>query len=94
MKHKETGNHFAMKILDKQKVSPALPRGPGPSHQGFAWALPTTWSGLPTYPLTSYFLSLPNVPDPRAGRVPRCLQEAFPRRKSTLRRKTHTGSDT
>lgn len=31
VKHKETGNHFAMKILDKQKVSPAQPpsRPPG-----------------------------------------------------------------
>lgn len=27
VKHKETGNHFAMKILDKQKVSPG--GGPG-----------------------------------------------------------------
>lgn len=44
VKHKETGNHYAMKILDKQKVSPALPRGPGPSYEGSARSVVTTWS--------------------------------------------------
>lgn len=44
VKHTETGNHYAMKILDKQKVSLALRHGPGPGYQGSARAVVTAWS--------------------------------------------------
>ena len=44
VKHMETGNHYAMKILDKQKVSLALRHGPGPGYQGSARAVVIAWS--------------------------------------------------
>lgn len=49
VKHKETGNHYAMKILDKQKVRwPVL---------AFAWTVPTPWSALSTRSLTCFAFS-------------------------------------
>lgn len=63
VKHKETGNHFAMKILDKQKVSLALPGGPVPP------------AALPAHPLANYFLSPHHVPDLRARRASCCFHE-------------------
>lgn len=62
VKHKETGNHFAMKILDKQKVSSARSCRQLPA---------AAWRALPIHPFTSCFLSPHRVPDPRARRAPR-----------------------
>jgi serine/threonine protein kinase len=46
VKHKETGNHYAMKILDKQKVSPCCDSAwsPLPAHS-FPYPSPATVSG-------------------------------------------------
>lgn len=68
VKHRENWNHCAMKILDKQKVSPAPPHGP--SLTTFAPAVPATWSALPDHALTIHFLSPHSVPDLRARRAP------------------------
>ena len=79
VKHRETGSHYAMKILDKQKVSPALRSGPGPSYRGSARTVVASWSTSMTCPTRGQegtVLPSESFPSPGAPRAKPSMEAA------------------